>query len=113
MQVDRFRGKVEASLQRVRALLDKTRNPSFPPDIPHQYEDKYLLAQGLANSTLTSLHMILSLIGVKDRGTEEGEATWKTLKNWASSGSVTLRLDSEQHCAFKKETKRDVEHTTK
>ena len=40
-----FQAKIEAALARVRTILDNTRNPRSPTDVPHRYEDKYLLAE--------------------------------------------------------------------
>eukprot|EP00292_Cryptomonas_paramecium_P026938 CAMPEP_0113686284 /NCGR_PEP_ID=MMETSP0038_2-20120614/15196_1 /TAXON_ID=2898 /ORGANISM="Cryptomonas paramecium" /LENGTH=55 /DNA_ID=CAMNT_0000606573 /DNA_START=113 /DNA_END=276 /DNA_ORIENTATION=+ /assembly_acc=CAM_ASM_000170 len=42
---DYFRQKLDAAVQRVRQVLDNTRNPVFASDVPHRYEDKFFLAE--------------------------------------------------------------------
>lgn len=36
-----FLRRVEAAMGRIRTLLDRTRHPQLPADVPHAYDDKY------------------------------------------------------------------------
>ena len=105
-----FRSKVSESLVEVKKILDVTRKPSFAPDVQHQYEDKYLLAEMLVNVGVAAQMNCLEALGLK------GEDTAKLLE-WAASRSVTLRFATEEKCEFVKKVERKedskTEHVTK
>lgn len=50
-----FKARVDNALQKVRTILDNTRNPQYASDVKHEYQDKYLLVEFLTNSDLSSL----------------------------------------------------------
>ena len=50
-----FARKMDAALARVRTVLDRTRDPRSPADVPHTYGDKFLLAEFLGRATVASL----------------------------------------------------------
>lgn len=75
----RFEAQVDRALQRVRTLLHSSRNPQYPADVFHQYDDKYLLVEFLTNSALAGQMNCLQELGVGD---------WDTLKKWGEKRSV-------------------------
>lgn len=102
----RFRKQVTAALDKVRTILETNRAPGFPEDVPHQYTDKYLLAEGLTNNAIAAQLTCLQLLGL----TGEGIAK---LKKWSNSRTVTIRLVAEESCTFLREVERTVENATK
>jgi hypothetical protein len=101
----RFQQKVDNALHRVRTILATTREPTYPSDVFHKYEDKYFLAEFLTNTALASQVNCLELLGV------DGEKL-KTMKEWATARSVTLRLSCEETCVFDRQEERKVESPT-
>jgi hypothetical protein len=97
-----FRTRVDAALKTIRTILENTRNPSYPADVPHRYDDKYLLAEFVAGVSIASLLQCLELLGL----TADGLAQ---LREWAKTRSVTLRLLAEEDCRFLREETRTVE----
>src|SRR5690242_19034680 len=99
----RFRQQVDAALQRIRTVLETTRAPQYPAEVPHRYDDKYGLAEFLTNTSIAAQLNCLDLLGANDK-------YLRTLKQWvAQNRSVTLRLKSEERCHFDRETTRKVE----
>jgi hypothetical protein len=104
--IDRFRRQVESALVHVKRILENDKNPTFPSEAQHQYEDKYILVEMLSRMAISSTTNSLFALGVNER--QIGE-----LLEWSSSKSVTLRLNSTERCSFVRETKRDVDSATK
>ena len=48
-------------------VLDTSRHPQWPADVPHQYEDKYLLAEFVATNSIAALQHILQTLGVTEK----------------------------------------------
>ncbi len=102
----RFRDQVESALVHVRRIIDTNKNPSFPSETAHQYDDKYILVEILSRMALSST--LTSLMGL---GLTEEQII--QLNEWSKSRSVSLRLNSTERCTFIRETKRDVDSATK
>src|SRR4051794_40567946 len=94
--------KVDAALQRIRTVLDNTRNPQYPADVPHRYDDKYLLAELVTRTATASVLQCLEVIGLT-------AAQLVDLQAWARTRSVTLRLTAQEDCRFLREEKRKIE----
>jgi hypothetical protein len=59
----RFRSQVDLALKRIKMLLDNERNPQYPADVFHQYDDKYLLVDFITNRYKTmNLYVITYLV---------------------------------------------------
>jgi hypothetical protein len=97
-----FKGRVDAALRRIRAVLDNTRNPQYPADVPHRYDDKYLLAELVTRTAIASFVQCLELIGL----TADQLAQ---LQGWAKTRAVTLRLVAQEDCRFLRDETRKVE----
>ncbi|MCW5801810.1 MAG: hypothetical protein KIT31_05440 [Deltaproteobacteria bacterium] len=97
-----FRTRVDAALQRIRTVLDNTRNPQYPADVPHRYDDKYLLAELVTRVATASVLQCLEVVGVT-------AAQLVELQAWAKTRSVTLRLTAQEECRFVREDKRKIE----
>lgn len=87
-------------------MLDNTKNPTYPADVPHQYDDKYLLSEFLCNTALAAQLNCLEQLGLDGK-------KLKQLKDWSASRSVTLRVKAEEKCVFLRETTREEEDPTK
>lgn len=99
----RFRRQVDATLKKVQTILDNTRAPTYPADVQHCYDDKYGLAEFLANTSIAAGHECLAQLGLS-------AASMQQLVSWAQSGRhVTLRFQAEEKCAFAREVTRKVE----
>ncbi len=76
----------------MRTILENNRTPQYAADVPHEYEDKYLLAEFLMANTISSLLAALEVMGLTEK--------ILVLQEWAKKRSVTLRLKSEEKCKF-------------
>ena len=91
----RFRNKVKAVIGELEAILDTTRKPVLPSDVPHEYNDKYLYAEFISCTLIVSIINTLEFLGL-DRN------QLKTMKSWTNDNrSVTLRFTGEETCIFK------------
>jgi hypothetical protein len=97
-----FKSRVDAALRRIRAILDNTRNPQYPADVPHRYDDKYLLAELVTRTAIASFVQCLEVIGANPEQLHQ-------LQTWAKTRAVTLRLVAQEDCRFLREDKRKVE----
>ncbi|KAJ9471593.1 hypothetical protein DIPPA_28405 [Diplonema papillatum] len=97
-----LRQKVDASLVTVRKVFDTARNPQLAEDVPHKYADKYLLAEYMTNGHCASLLTTLRLLGMTDEH-------MKTMKQWSSDRTVTLRFSSRHKCTFLEKKTREVD----
>jgi hypothetical protein len=102
----RLRAGVDAALKSVRTILDNTRNPQYAADVPHRYEDKYLLAEALTRTSTAAILQCLGGIGLSSEGLAQ-------LMDWAETRSVTLRLRAQESCSFAREESREVESAQK
>lgn len=101
-QESEFRSRVDAALRRIRTVLDNTRNPQYPADVPHQYDDKYLLAEFLTRVSVAAVLQALGSVGLTDQKLAQ-------LREWARTRSVTLRLVAQEDCKFLREETRKVQ----
>ncbi len=97
-----FKAKIDAALERIRTLLENTRNPQYAADVPHAYDDKYLLAEFVTQVSVAALLQCLEVVGL----TPEGCAK---LREWAGTRAVTLRLEAQEDCRFLREEVRTIE----
>src|SRR5690348_12643252 len=98
----RFRRQVDAALVQSKKVLENTKNPTYPADVPHQYDDKYLLSEFLCNAALAAQLNCLEHLGLDAK-------KLKTLKDWSETRSVTVRVKAEERCVFLREVKREEE----
>lgn len=98
----RFKGQVEEALKQIRTILDNTKQPKFPADVFHQYEDKYRLAEMLGNVAGAAHTNVFAVLGITKEHLE-------TLKQWAKTRAVVLRLKTEETCELEKKQDRKVE----
>lgn len=101
----RFRSQVDSALKSVRTVLENTRHPQYPADVPHQYDDKYSLAEFVTNTSLASQLNCLEALGLTQKSLQQ-------LLKWAQSRSVTIRLKSEETCTYDREETRKVTSAT-
>ena len=97
-----FAARIEAARRRIRTILDNTRNPQLPADVPHRYEDKYLLAEIIGRVSTASVIQCLEVIGMT-------AAQLAQMREWAKTRSVTIRLTAHEDCGFLREASRKVE----
>lgn len=97
-----LRTRVDAALKRIRTVLENTRNPQYPADVPHRYEDKYLLAEVVTRVATASMLQCLEVIGMT-------AAQLAQMREWAKTRSVTIRLVAHEDCGFLREESRRVE----
>jgi hypothetical protein len=116
---DEFKQRVEASLKVVANILEKTRNPLYPPEVSHKYDDKYLLVQSLYATFIPSLFLLLltlrintalvSQVNCLDVVCALGEHL-DTLLAWnRAKRAVTLGLETEQKISFLRVEKKVLE----
>ena len=101
-----FNNKIEQALQRVRAVLDNTRNPTLPSNVSHQYDDKYTLAESVIKTSCAAQIQALEVLGLN------AEKLAK-LKAFAADRTVTLSLRSKETCKFVKKVQREEDSPTK
>ena len=96
---------MNGALEQIKKILDNTKDPKYPEDVPHQYIDKFLLAEFICNASLASTMICLENLGLSPDDL-------KKLQCWASERTVTLRLKSTETCTFEKKVKRTIESGT-
>ena len=62
-----FKQRVGKALERVKTILDVTRQPQLPASVHHQYEDKYQLAEFVTRLGVAAMHQILVQLGVSEK----------------------------------------------
>jgi hypothetical protein len=97
-----FTERIEAARKHIRTVLDHTRNPQRPADVPHRYDDKFLLAEFVTRTAVAALVQALEAIGLTAAQAAE-------LRAWAKTRAVTLRLIAHEDCRFLREERRKVE----
>jgi hypothetical protein len=102
----RFRAKVQQAIGRLKTVMENHRTPALPSEIPHNYEDKYLLAESLTNSAVLAILGCLDSLGLHRSQLEK-------VKEQQKNRSITLRFKSEESCQFLRKNVRDVESGTK
>ncbi|KAJ3185635.1 hypothetical protein HDU87_000259 [Geranomyces variabilis] len=89
---------LQEALTRIRLILDSTRNPVRPSDVPHHYADKYHLADFLTNAAFNAHLTCLAFLGWNDEA-------WQLVRDWVAAPpenrtGVLLRFESEEVCEF-------------
>jgi len=102
MDYQSFKNNVDAAMRTIKTVLNNTRNPTLPADVPHSYNDKYLLAELLTNTSLAAMVNCLEVLGV----TEEH---MKQFKSWSETRTVSLSFQSEEKCNFVRTEEKKVE----
>eukprot|EP01032_Pedospumella_encystans_P022376 gene22376-25352_t len=102
-----MRSKIDACLQKVRMVADKDRASQIhaADQVPHQYADKFLLADTITNTMCASLVHCLSLIGLS-------RETLESLKSWGAEKTVTLSFRYSRKTTLLREQEREVESPT-
>ncbi|MDP2343551.1 MAG: hypothetical protein Q8O67_21510 [Deltaproteobacteria bacterium] len=98
----RLRTDVDRALKSIRTVLDNTKNPQSPAEVPHRYDDKYLLAELLTRTAGAAVLQGLHGLGLS------GDTRMQMVA-WARQRSVTLRLSAMETCTFLREESRKVE----
>jgi len=100
-----FATTVENALKTVATILEAERHPVLAADEPHEYADKYALAEYLTNTAVASQMNALTALGLQP-------SQLKTISEWVlqKKKSVTLRFLAEDACSFLKEEDVEVQH---
>lgn len=96
---------MNSALQAARTVLDNNRNPQYPADVPHSYDDKYLLVNYVVNTYLAGQLNALQALGLDKDGLSK-------LRSWAKSRSVSLCFEGEERCTFLRKAERKIEPST-
>lgn len=97
-----FETRIDAALRRIRTVLDNTRHPQYPADVPHRYDDKYLLAEFVTRVATAAALQCLEVVGLT-------AAQVAQLAEWSKARAVTIRLTAQEDCKFVREATRKVE----
>jgi hypothetical protein len=92
-------------LDKARTVLESEKHPQYAPEVPHAYEDKFALAECLANCAVAATVNAVEAMGLDQQGLAK-------LRQWAGERSVTLRLKAEEKCTFDRVEKREVDSST-
>jgi hypothetical protein len=98
----RFRRQVDVALDKVRTILHTTREPQYPEEVFHKYDDKYMLVDFLTNTALAAEVNCLEMIGLNPKNLG-------AMREWGKDRSVTLRFKAEERCVFDKSKERKIE----
>ena len=95
-----FRNKINQALEQVKLVLENNRRPKLPENVNHTYQDKYLLAEFVCNTSLAAVINSFANIGIS------GDVL-KKLVAWCNENkSVSLRFIADEKCTFIKEQSR-------
>jgi hypothetical protein len=101
-----FRGAVARAQEVAQRVLDTTRCPVLPEDVPHTYTDKYLLAETLTNTAIASLVNALSAVGLDHK-------LLGKLVGFANEGKqVSIRFIATETCQYLREEVKYVDSNT-
>ena len=81
---------VNDSIQAVKRILDLHRNPRLAEDVDHQYDDKYLLVEQMANTAIIAQLNVMTYFGL----------TKEVLQSIDKSKPTTLRFQASTSCTF-------------
>jgi hypothetical protein len=99
---EHFRSKVDQALVVVKQILDNNRNPVVASDVHHEYQDKFILATSLTNTTLAAVVNCLQAVGMTPE-------MFKTLSDLSSTKTITLRLKATEKCVFDRKEVKEVD----
>lgn len=88
---------VNTALKVIKTILDTSRSPQLPSATPHEYDDKYLLADFVSTCSIASQLHCLEVLGLT-------EAQLIQMKKWGKTRTVTLRytnITTRQPCFLK------------
>jgi hypothetical protein len=101
-----FERAVDQALSEVKKILDNTKHPQIASKVPHSYDDKFMLAEFLTNSALSSQFTSLSQLGVTVDQLSQ-------MVEFAKTRALTLRFSSTTRCKFNRHSQREEDSKTK
>jgi hypothetical protein len=104
-----FREMVERALTRIRTVLETNKNPTYAADVPHRYDDKYLLAEFLGRMAIASVLDSLENAGLSKDPRSGATDKVGELREWAKNRAVILRFRAEEKCSFVREETKQVD----
>jgi hypothetical protein len=78
-----FRAQVDDALDTVRKILDTTKHPARPADLPHTYDDKYGLVEQASKAAIVATANALEVFGVSG-------AALDGMRNWVKANKVSF-----------------------
>ena len=102
----RVEQRLQAALERVRVILDATKDPQAAGDVHHQYEDKYLLVEGVTNAAVASQLNSFSALGLTMQHVQK-------LQEWSKDKVVSFQFNAEEACSYLREETREEEDPTR
>jgi len=105
MDDTQIRQQIAKALQSVERILANNRVPQIASDVSHTYDDKFLLAEFLTNTSIAAQLNALEALGLNSKALQ-------TMLEWVQSRSVTIRLVANEQCSFVRETTRQQESKT-
>jgi len=100
---DVFRHRLSNALEELKKVLAVEKNPQYPGDVPHKYDDKYLLAE---MATRAAMMAQLNVLNVITNGKLADQMD--TLSTSARSSVVTLQFNIEEKCEFAKTVEKEI-----
>eukprot|EP01063_Lacrimia_lanifica_P007647 TRINITY_DN14917_c0_g1_i1.p1 TRINITY_DN14917_c0_g1~~TRINITY_DN14917_c0_g1_i1.p1 ORF type:complete len:875 (+),score=280.16 TRINITY_DN14917_c0_g1_i1:48-2672(+) len=88
--------RVRLAREAVAKLLDDTRRPGLLGDVPHAYDDKYLVTESFTAAAIEAVGNALAALGADAAAVEQ-------MRGWSGEGRrVTLRFSCEEECVLLK-----------
>jgi hypothetical protein len=78
-----FRAQVDDALETVRKILDTTKHPVRPADVPHTYDDKFDLVEQASKAAIVATANALEVFGVSG-------AALEGMRNWVKANKVRI-----------------------
>ena len=97
--------KVSAALNAASDVLTSNKEPVMLGDVPHDYEDKFEMAEFIVKSAREATLSIFKTIGVT-------EDQMKIANEWSANDRVTIEFKSEEFCDLNKQTEREESSPT-
>ncbi|CAE7701571.1 PP5 [Symbiodinium necroappetens] len=102
----RVEQRLQAALERVRVILDATKDPQAAGDVHHQYEDKYLLVEGVTNAAVASQLNSFGALGLTLEHVQK-------LQERSKDKVVSFQFSAEEACSYLREETREEEAPTR
>ncbi|KAI8898224.1 hypothetical protein BC833DRAFT_620541, partial [Globomyces pollinis-pini] len=90
-----FKEKMARAMEHAKLVLENTRNPQLAEDVPHHYQDKFLLTEYMANVSIASQWICLVRMGLTPDHLVQISKSYNSVDH-----TISLSFESQETCKF-------------